>query len=150
LAILLVGVYAYFMPAERRVDIGWGVIIGLLVMAVLGEVIEFLAAALGATKAGGSKRGAVLALIGSLLGGVMGLFIPIPPPVIGSMIGALLFASLGALGGAMLGEQWKGRDFDESLRVGHAAFWGRLLGTLGKVLVGCVMLVLVVAAVLLR
>ena len=29
LVILLVGVYAYFMPADRRADIGWGAIVGL-------------------------------------------------------------------------------------------------------------------------
>ena len=145
LAIAFVAVFAYFVP-EGRVDISLGTLIALVVLAALGEAIEFLAAAFGASKAGGSKRGAMLALAGSLGGGMVGLFAPIPPPVIGQVVGALLFASIGALAGAVLGERWKGRDLDESLKVGHAAFWGRLLGTLGKILVGCWMFVLIVAA----
>jgi hypothetical protein len=146
IAVGLAASYAYFVADDTRVDIGLATVIGLLILAAIGEAIEFLAAALGATKAGGSKRGAVLALGGSLGGGFIGLFVPIPIPVVGSVIGALVFASIGALFGAVLGEQWKGRDLDESLKVGHAAFWGRLFGTLGKVLVGCWMLLLVVSA----
>jgi hypothetical protein len=68
--------------------------------------------------------------------------------VLGPIVGAVLFAGLGALAGAVLGERWKGRDLEESLRVGEAAFWSRLLGTLGKSLIGAVMVVLVLAAVL--
>ena len=60
--------------------------------------------------------------------------------------GAVLFAGLGAFGGAVIGEQWKGRTFDESVKVGHAAFLGRLLGTVGKIMIGAVMIALIVAA----
>jgi len=112
-------------------------------LAVAGEVVEFLAGALGATRAGGSRRGAVMALGGSLAGGVFGMFAALPIPLVGPLVGAVLFGALGALAGAVLGEQWKGKDLDESLRVGHAAFWGRLLGTLGKALVGAVMVLVV-------
>jgi hypothetical protein len=135
--------YAYLIPDETRTDISWWTVGGLLVLALLGELIEFAAGALGAAKAGASRRGAVLALGGSLLGGVFGLFVALPIPVIGPIVGALLFGSLGALGGAVLGEQWKGKDLDESIRVGHAAFWGRLFGTLGKVLAGAVMIAVI-------
>ena len=135
--------YAYFIPNDARTDISWWAVGALLALAAAGEFIEFAAGALGATKAGGSRRGAALALGGSLVGGILGLFfgLPIPIPVVGPIVGALLFASLGAWGGAVLGEQWKGKDFDESIRVGHAAFLGRLLGTLGKVFMGAVMIV---------
>lgn len=140
-----VALYAWLMPAEQRVDVGW-IVFGMLVaLAVLGEMLEFLAGAAGATTAGGSRRGAALALIGAIVGGIVGLFVglPLPIPVIGSVLASLLFSAGGALLGAMLGEHWKGRDLDESFRVGHAAFWGRLLGTLGKIVVGCVMIVVV-------
>jgi len=152
IAIAFVATYAYLVPDEYTVDIGLSTIIAMAVLAALGEAVEFLAAALGASKAGGSKRGTVLALAGSLAGGVAGLFIslPVPIPVVSQVIGALVFASLGALVGAVLGERWKGRDLDESLKVGHAAFWGRLLGTLGKILFGCWMLVLVLAALFIK
>jgi hypothetical protein len=86
---------------------------------------------------------------GSIIGGVAGIFLGAPIPVVGSVIAALLLAGLGALLGAMLGESWKGRDLEVSWKIGKAAFWGRLFGTLGKVLVGCVMVVVVAAALVL-
>ncbi|MBP89110.1 MAG: hypothetical protein CMJ64_20740 [Planctomycetaceae bacterium] len=142
--LLLTVFYAYLVPEDRRVDVGI-VIIGLMLMlAILGEAVDFLAGAFGATKAGGSKRGAALALSGSLGGGFLGLFVPIPIPFVGSVIGAILFSGVGALLGAVLGELWKGRTVDESLKVGHAAFWGRLLGTAGKIIAGCWMIALLI------
>jgi uncharacterized protein YqgC (DUF456 family) len=135
--------YAYFVPSEARTGISWWSVGALLGLAVAGEILEFAAGALGASKAGASRRSAVMAVGGSLAGGLLGLFVglPVPIPVIGPLVSALLFASLGAWGGAVLGEQWKGKDLDESIRVGHAAFWGRLFGTLGKVLMGAMMIV---------
>lgn len=140
LVLLLAAIYAYFMPDDRRVDLGLVTLIIMLVLAAIGEGVEFLAGALGTKTAGGSKRGAVLSLLGSLVGGIVGLFVPIPIPIIGSIIGALFFSGLGAMLGAAAGEQWKGRTVDESLKVGHAAFWGRLLGTAGKITIGCWMI----------
>ena len=58
--VLAVLLYASFVPAESRLDIGWAPLIGLLILAALGELVEFLASALGASKAGGSRRGAAL------------------------------------------------------------------------------------------
>jgi uncharacterized protein len=139
----LAAIYAYFMPDERRLDIGLWAIGGLLVLAVLGEAIEFLAGALGASKAGASKRGTALAFVGSMIGGIGGIFVPVP------VVAPIVCAGLGALAGAVIGEQWKGRDLDASLSIGHAAFWGRLIGTLGKILVGCIMLVLLIVSLLL-
>ena len=148
LIVALVATYSYFMPDERRLDIDGLTVLGLLALAALGEGLELLAAALGASKAGASKRGTALALVGSLLGGMAGIFVPIP--VIGPIVGPIVCAGLGALTGAVIGEQWKGRDLDESLNIGHAAFWGRLIGTLGKILVGCVMLVLILVSLIIR
>ena len=148
LALLLASIYAYFVPDDRRVDIGLVTLIIMLVLATIGEAVEFLAGALGTKTAGGSKRGAALSLVGSLGGGIVGLFVPIPIPILGSIIGAIVFSGLGALLGAALGEQWKGRTVDESLKVGHAAFWSRLLGTAGKITIGCWMIgVLVIGLV---
>ena len=41
-------------------------------LAVLGEVIEFALGAVGSRHAGGSPRGAALAIIGSIIGGILG------------------------------------------------------------------------------
>ncbi len=141
--------YASFVPVGSRFDVGWGILAALLLLAGMGELVEFLASALGASKAGGSRRGAVLSMVGSLVGAFVGLFAGavVPIPVIGPIIGALVCASLGALVGAVLGEQWKGRDLDKSFRVGQAAFWGRLIGTVGKIVLGAYMVVLVIVGV---
>ena len=145
MALAVVG-YVLLVPERSPVAIGWPVAIALGLLAAVGELLEFLAGALGVAKAGGSKRGALLAMLGSIAGGIAGLFIGVPIPIVGPIVAALLFAGLGALAGAMLGERWYGRGLDKSWQIGKAAFWGRLLGTLAKTAVGAVMVVVVVAA----
>jgi uncharacterized protein YqgC (DUF456 family) len=145
-----IAVYVFFTPAGQRLSIGWPVVALVLVLAILGELIEAAASALGVTRVGGSRRGALLAIVGSMIGGVVGAFVGLPVPVVGSLVAILLFASLGALAGAMVGERWKGQEWSASLNVGHAAFWGRLLGTLGKILVASVIVAVAVAALLLE
>ena len=61
-------------------------------------------------------------------------------------IAALLFGGLGACLGATLGESLKGQSLDASLRIGKAAFWGRLLGTFMKTLIGAVIAGVAIAA----
>lgn len=142
--------FAVFTPEGSPVDVGAGVLIALVVLALVGELIELLTGAIAAKRAGGSRRGALLAIAGSLIGAIIGAFVGLPIPVFGSLIGILFFASLGALAGAMLGEQWKGRTFDESWNVGRGAFWGRLWGSLGKIGVGVVMVVVSLLALLIN
>jgi uncharacterized protein YqgC (DUF456 family) len=141
-------IYALLLPPSWRTDIGWWTVALLAVLAVLGEVIEFAAGAWGAARAGGSKRAAVLALLGSIAGGLVGVVVGLPIPVVGPLIAAVLFAACGATAGAVVGETWKGRGLDEGLQVGKSAFWGRLLGTVGKFIVGSVMIVTAVVALL--
>lgn len=141
--------YAWLGPGDTRLAIGWPVVGILVGLALLGELMEVVAGALGVAKAGGSRRSAVLALLGSVIGGIAGLFVGLPVPIVGSLLAAVVFAGGGALVGAALGESWKGRDLDRSLQVGVAAFWGRLLGTLAKTLMASVMAAVVLAALLL-
>ena len=146
-----IAVYAFLIPAGQRLSIGWFAVTMVLVLALLGELIEAAASALGVTRVGGSRRGALLAMVGSMVGGIVGAIVGLPfIPVVGSLVGIVLFASLGALAGAMVGERWKGQDWNASLNVGHAAFWGRLLGTLGKILAASVIVAVAVAALLLE
>lgn len=140
--------YVLLVPEQSPVAIGWPVAVAVGLLAAVGELLEFVAGAFGVAKAGGSKRGAVLALLGSMVGGIAGMFIGLPIPIVGSLVAALLFAGLGALAGAVIGEQWHGHGLDKSWQIGKAAFWGRLLGTLAKTTVGAVMIVVVVAALL--
>ena len=144
--------YLLLTPADLRVSIGWPVFGMVFALAVVGEVVEFAAGAAGAKKAGGSRRAAVLALMGGLAGGIVGMFAGslIPIPGVGSIIGALLFAGLGAMGGAIVGETWAGGDAQQSWQVGKAAFWGRLFGTLGKILVGSIIVAVVWVALVVK
>ena len=146
LVVASAGLYAWLLPPEGRAAIGWPVVGVAAGLALVGELVELAASAAGVKKMGGSRRGAVLALLGSIAGAIVGMFVGIPVPVVGSLIAALLFAGGGALAGAMLGETWKGRTLDASWQVGKAAFWGRLLGTFAKAMIGAVMVGLVIAA----
>lgn len=149
LMVVVTAIYAWLTPADSSAALGWKTIVALLILAALGELLELLAGALGTARAGGSRRGAVLALLGSLLGGFFGLLVGVPLPLIGSLVGAVLFAGLGALAGALVGESWTGRDLAASWRIAKRAFVGRLLGTLGKVTIGGLMVLVVIVALVL-
>lgn len=145
-----VACYAWLAPAGQRLSIGGWVVGGVLLLAILGEVLELSAGAAGAARVGASRRSAVLALGGSLVGSLLGAVIGLPIPFVGSLAGVLLGAGLGALVGAMLGECWKGRGLDRSWQAGQAAFWGRLLGTAGKLTAGAAIVAVGLAGLALR
>ena len=146
LIVAAVAIYSYVIPSTWPVEIQWPWIMALLVLAVLGEVLEFLGGLLGTQRAGGSRRAAVLALIGSLLGSLGGVMIGFPIPMLGSLVGAVLFGSVGAAAGACLGEMSLGTAADKTWKVSWGAFWGRLLGTGAKSMIGAVMVAAVVVA----
>ena len=139
-------VYALVVPAESQLGVGMPLVVAIAVLAVLGEIVEMAAAAIGTATRGGSRRGAVLALVGSFVGAIVGMIVGQPILIVGPVLAAFLLAGLGALVGAVLGEQWKGRSLDESWQIGKAAFWGRIVGTLGKMLIGSVIVSTVVVA----
>jgi len=138
---------AYFVNDAVHIDIHSPTVAAILALAVLGEVVEFVAGAAGVKQLGGSRRGGALAILGSVIGTIAGLFIGVPVPVIGSLIAALLFGGAGAFGGAVVGERWSGKDWDVCIRIGWGALWGKLLGTVLKTVCGTVMLVLLLYAV---
>lgn len=135
--------YAWFFPGEGPLSVSWATVISAVVLAILGEVAEMLASMWGAKKAGGSRRAALFSIFGSFVGAIAGAAFGIPIPVIGSAIAAVLGGALGALIGAAVAEKTKGESSQQSLRVGHAAFWGRLLGTGAKTFVATILAVLI-------
>ncbi len=135
--------YAYFLPADYYPRISWHVVILVAVIALLGELIEFLAGAAGAAKQGGSKLGIFLSLVGAFFGSLGGAILLSFIPLIGTMIGALLGGALGAFGGAWLGEHNTEKTSEERYAIGKGAFIGRILGTVGKLSMGIIMLVVV-------
>lgn len=117
------------------------------VLATLGEVLEFFLGAASLAK-GGSKRGAFWALIGSILGSLLGAAVLSVVPVLGTAVGLVLGAAFGAMGGAVLGEKSLGKTQEESLRLGKVAFWGRLLGSVSKIIIaGLLVTIATVAAI---
>jgi len=106
-----------------------GLLVGIAIIALGAEFLELVAGSAGARRAGGTKKGAFLALIGGFVGGILGTFIV---PLIGSIIGACAGAFLGAL----LGEKSGGRSLKESLRSGKGAAWGRFGGMVIKIVAG--------------
>jgi len=109
-------------------------LLGLVALAGLGEVVEFLAAGYGASRFGGSKGGVVAALVGCVIGGVVGT-----PwfPILGTLVGACLGAFIGATAYEFLSGN---RSAHEALWTGLGATLGKVGGMLAKLLVGLVML----------
>jgi len=141
----VVGLAALFVLAmesgEAAQGLNWNAVLLLGLIAAAGEVVEFLAGAAGAAKQGGSRRGVALALVGTIIGSIAGAVMGLPIPLIGPLIGALAGAAAGAFLGAYLGEMWKHGSADKSFAVGTSAAVGRVLGTMGKLLIGAVMIV---------
>lgn len=133
----------------QRSHVTLGPVIAIVVAACLGEILEFVAGALGASRMGGSRRGTVLAIGGSIAGAIVGLFMGslVPIPIIGPVIVSLMFGAGGAFAGAVAGERWAGRDWNGSIQIGNAAFWGRLLGTVGKAVCGTIALLVLLIAI---
>ncbi len=148
LAVLTIGVYVWLGPESGRGQIGL-VPLGLAFLAaIIGEVLEFAAGAVGASRAGASRRATIMAIAGSMIGAIVGSIIGLPIPLVGPVLAALLFGGLGATAGAMLAEWNDGKPWRENWRIGHAAFWGRTTGTVGKMAVGLLIVLICLVAVL--
>ena len=148
IAILLMAIYAWLGPEQGVVQLGVASLAIAFVLGLVGEGIEFAAGALGASRAGASRRATVAAIVGSVIGALTGGVIGIPIPVFGPILAAILFGGLGATAGAMLAEWNRGRPWRENWRIGQAAFWGRTAGTVGKMIAGLGILVVCVVALL--
>ena len=117
-----------------------GVLHASVALAVVGEVAEFALGAAGARRAGGSKRGASLAIVGGIIGAIVGTAIPVP------VIGTLFGACAGAFLGSVSGDVWAGRSVDHSVEAGRGAATGRLWGTITKLALGSVIFMLLTIA----
>ncbi|MBC7790676.1 MAG: DUF456 domain-containing protein [Anaerolineae bacterium] len=137
---LMVGaalLYSYAAPNR----LGIVTILGLTVLALVAEVLEFVLAGRYARKFGGSKR----AGWGAIVGGIVGAVVGVPLPVVGSMIGAFV----GAFAGAFVAELTIGTNRKAATRVATGALIGRIVSVAMKVAVGLVLIVWVAGALLL-
>lgn len=138
LMILLPAILEWWKPGLFMFS--WTTLLVATGFAVLGEVLEFALGAVGAQQAGGSKRAAALAIIGSIVGGIAGIALPIP------IVGTLIGACLGAFGGSLLGDVWAGRSLFQSVEVGRQAALGRFWGSIAKLAVGAVIVIILAIA----
>lgn len=118
-----------------------GTLAAIVLLAGAGEILEFLAAALGAKRAGASRRGAWGALGGGFVGGIVGTFL-IPIPLLGTLVGACLGAGFCAWGLELAG----GRTHRASVHAAVGAGAGRLLGTMIKLAIGILIWIVIAVA----
>jgi uncharacterized protein YqgC (DUF456 family) len=133
LMVLVTAVLKWWQP--EYVLVSWTVLSVATGLAVLGEVLEFVLGAAGSRRAGGSRRAAVLAIVGSLVGGIVGTALPVP------IVGTLIGACVGAFAGSLLGDLWAGRPLFPSFEAGWGAAIGRFWGTMSKLAIGGIMVV---------
>ncbi len=131
LAALLEYLDRLYLPVGDRQTFGWWVLGGCLAIAVIGEIIEFIAGAAGAKKGGSSSRG----MWGALIGGIAGVFIFTPlffflTPIFGAFLGAVLGTFVGAIVGEMTAEHG---TIKGSMKPAIGATIGRVLGATSKV-----------------
>ncbi|MBW3542138.1 MAG: DUF456 domain-containing protein [Planctomycetes bacterium] len=143
LMLVFTALYAWLLPAGIHPRVSWIVVAVALGLAILGEIVEFVAGAAGAARQGASRRGVVLSIVGAVVGSIAGAVFALPIPIVGPLIGAVAGGAVGAFAGAYLGESGSTRTHAERFAIGRGALLGRLLGTAGKLALGAVMLVVI-------
>jgi len=117
-------------------SLGWGFLVLLAGLAILGEVLEFLFGTFTSVRYGGSRWSAVGSFVGGVAGAVVGTGVI---PVVGTVIGAFL----GSFTLAFLFELIHRNRQDIAARAGLGALVGKILGLSTKTSLGLVMVVLV-------
>jgi len=130
--------YHLLVPAG---GIGLITVVGVGVLMVIAEALEWVLTGRFTRRYGGSRR----ASWGAILGGMIGAFVGVPVPIVGPIIGA--FA--GAFIGAFVAEWSRGSGTGAAAHVAWGAFLGRVVAAATKVAIGLVMAVWMVAAALL-
>ncbi len=113
----------------------------VLALAAISEALECAAGVVGTRKAGGSRRGAAVSIVGGITGAIIGTIL-IPVPVVGSVIGAIVGAALGAWGTELL----IGREMHEAVKSGAGAGAGTLAGVLIQMGFGILVWVIIAVA----
>ena len=110
--------------------VGWPPLVVLALLAALSVVVDVAASSLGAKRAGAGRA----AMLGAALGALAGLFFG----PLGLLIGPFL--------GAALGQFLVRQDLVEAGRVGVGAWIGFLVGTLARLALGLLMVLVFAVA----
>lgn len=106
-------------------------------LAAVAELIEYVIGTFITVKYGASKWG----VLGAIGGGIMGAIWGTPVmPVLGTVIGGLLGAYLGAF----FLEYLYLKRTDKAVQAGYGAFIGKIGGTLSKLVIAIIMIVLLI------
>jgi len=111
--------------------ISWWLLLAAFVVALLAEVLDLMASAIGASRAGGTRRAALGSLIGAFVGAIAGTPL-IPIPIVGSILGGAIGAGVGALLLELGGGE---KTWSQSARIGGGAAIGRLTASVMKIAV---------------
>jgi uncharacterized protein YqgC (DUF456 family) len=144
--------------------VGTFTLVVVTVLAVLSWVLEYVAGVLGARRAGASRWALIGATLGTVLGLLMGLVGVLFMPLVGAALGELWaqrearrragggpaepVVPAGAAGPVPTAQpgQVVQQDLRRALHVGVFAWLGMLAGLLAKVVLGCMMVGVFVAA----
>ncbi len=131
--LIFVGLWKYLYPDTASMTTLFFIM--LIVLAIVGEVLEFVLQVVKAKKYGSSSSGTFAGVVGAIIGAIV-----LAPLFFG--IGALIGALIGAYIGCFIMELAKGRSLKESREAAFGAMVGRFLGTVVKCGIGGVMLAL--------
>lgn len=113
-------------------EVGWFAVSAVAVLAVLAWLMDYVAAALGAKRAGASRQ----AIIGAAIGTVAGIFM--------GLVGVLFMPLVGAFAGEFIARRHHG----QALKVGIATWIGLLAGMLAKFVLAFMMIGIYIVALL--
>jgi len=134
---IILGLVAAWKWLHPSLDMGlwfFGLLVGL---ALAGEIIEQAVQMLGGKRYGSSGKGLLGAFVGGFAGAILGA-----PILFG--LGAIPGALLGAYGGGLVFELMHDRPLAEAHRSALGNMYGRILGSVLKLALGIVMIVLAV------
>jgi uncharacterized protein YqgC (DUF456 family) len=104
--------------------VGWLAVASVSVLAVLAWLMDYVAALLGAKRAGASRQ----AIIGAAIGTVVGIFT--------GLVGVLFMPLVGAAAGEYIAR----RQHGQAVRVGIATWLGLMAGMLAKFILAFMMI----------
>jgi uncharacterized protein YqgC (DUF456 family) len=119
---------------------GWKLYLLFILIAVFGELFDFLAAGYVAKKFKASRWGVAGAIIGGIVGASLGSVVPIIGNIIGLFIGAIALS--------FLFEFIAQKKFEKAFKAAIGAFFGRVGAIIVKIILAIIIIVIVFTKVI--
>lgn len=139
LIVMTTSVFAWW-KWDQGVFSAW-TLIAIALLALIGEVIEFFAGMVGARKSGASWTASLVGVVGAIVGGLVGTVV-FPVPLLGTILGTCLGAGLSVWSIEISRGEMPHISRERALGAGK----GKLLGILGKFVIGVLIWMLVAVA----